>query len=63
MIAQITKAYIRHYRDNDQTTAYVEWRDARGKTGRTEGNPENTHMSALLARAEREGIAIERQVW
>lgn len=36
-IAKITRAYIRHYRDNGQTTAYVEWMDGRGVNGRTEG--------------------------
>jgi len=38
MIAKFTKAYVRHYRDNGQTTAYIEWVDRDGKTGRTEGN-------------------------
>lgn len=63
MIAQITKSYIRHYRDNGQTTAYAEWQDAHGKNGRTEGDPESAHMVALFARAEREGITIEHQTW
>ena len=30
---RITKMYIRHYTDNDQTTFYVEWSDG----SRTEG--------------------------
>lgn len=59
----ITKAYIRRYTDNGQTKAYVEWTDARGRTGRTEGSPKNTHMLALMARAEREGLAVTREVW
>ena len=37
MIVKITRAYVRHYSDNGQTTAYVEWLDNRGKAGRTEG--------------------------
>jgi hypothetical protein len=58
-IAKITKAYIRHYRDNDQVTAYVEWIDRRGKTGCTEGNYQrigdkhwmltSDHMDAAVA--------------
>ncbi len=55
----ISKAYIRHYTDNDQHTAYVEWSDG----GRTEGEPENGHMLALFARAQREGLNITRETW
>jgi hypothetical protein len=75
-IAKITKAYIRHYIDNGQTTAYVDWFDNKGKPGRTEGPalwlrddldarhaPDSEHMRALFARAERDGVKIERQVW
>lgn len=72
MIAKITAAYIRHYHDNGQTTAYVEWIDGRGKLGCTEGRicsrtgdkpnqPAGPHMQALFARAEREGVTIELQ--
>ena len=74
MIAKITAAYIRHYHDNGQTTAYVEWIDGRGKLGRTEGRicsrtgdksnqPAGPHLQALFARAEREGVTIELQTW
>ena len=63
MITRITKAYIRTYTDNGQTKAYVEWIDDHDRTGRTEGEPDNAHMQALLDRAEREGIQIERQRW
>lgn len=56
---KIVKAFIRHYTDNNQTTAYVEWDDG----ARTEGKPDNTHMRALLMRAEREGLQIERETW
>lgn len=37
MITHITRAFVRHYRDNGQITACVEWVDHRGSTGRTEG--------------------------
>ena len=73
MIAKITKAYIRHYSDNGQTTAYVEWIDHNGKPGRTEGNIRKhsgtlsecygDHMGALFARAICHGINVERQTW
>lgn len=36
MLAKFTRAYVRHYRDNHQTTAYIEWIDRDGKSGRTE---------------------------
>jgi hypothetical protein len=69
-IAKITKAYIRHYSDNGQSTAYVEWVDSRGKAGRTEATrgtfefrPYGDHMDALLDRAKREGITVERETW
>lgn len=74
MIARITKAYKRHYRDNGQTTIYVEWVNTRGAAGRTEGafGPcrrcggkahASTHMLALLARAEREGVPLTNETW
>lgn len=75
-IAKITKAYIRHYRDNGQTMAYVEWIDSRGQTGRTEGGVKiemtgcnnrgetlKANMGALFARAAREGVKITRETW
>lgn len=63
MITRITKAYIRTYSDSGQTTAYVEWADRKRQTGRTEGKQDNTHMKALLDRAQREGVTVERQRW
>ena len=75
MIARITAAYIRKYRDNGQVKAYVDWVDDRGRAGRTEGPAEPTrfpgiagtgfgtaslHLAALFARAEQEGVLIER---
>lgn len=68
-IAVITKAYIRHYRENGQLAAYVEWIDAGGRCGRTEeivsrrSIPASGHMVALMKRAVREGVTIERQDW
>ena len=75
-IARITKAYIRHYADNGQTTAYVDWFVNRGKPGRTEGSalwlredldhrhaPKGEQMRALFARAQRDGVAITREIW
>lgn len=55
----ITKIYVRKYRDNGQTKAYVEWSNG----GRTEGSPKNTHVVALFARAEREGLTVTREIW
>ena len=63
MITKITDAYFRNYKDNGQMKAYVEWIDDENKTGRTEGEPENQHMQALMQRAQREGIAIRQEWW
>lgn len=63
MIAKITKAYIRTYTDTGQTTAYVEWIDDKGQSGRTEGKRNGPHMQALLSRAKREGVRVERERW
>jgi len=63
MIAQITRAYVRHYSDTGQITAYVEWIDHKGIAGRTEGTPGGAHMNALFSRAAREGVCIESEVW
>lgn len=69
-ITRILSASVRHYRDNGQTTAYVEWIDARGTRGRTEGiadeqsmMPIGAHMGALFARARHEGVTITRETW
>lgn len=55
------RAYVRHYTDNDQRTAYVEWSDG----SRTEGNGDTpgVHMLSLFTKAQREGIRIERETW
>jgi len=55
----IKRAYVRHYSDNNQTTAYVEWSDGSS----TEGEQDNLHMRELFKRAEREGLTIERETW
>ncbi len=56
---EIDDAYIRHYSDNGQTTAYVEWSDG----SRTEGNPDGVHMQELFRRAKRDGITIRKETW
>ena len=69
-IAKITDAYVRHYRDNRQSIARVEWVDNAGYAGQTEGQvfpcahlPIGTHMAALFARANREGVPIRGETW
>jgi hypothetical protein len=65
MISKIVRVYTRKYRDNGQTTTYVEWLNARGVKGRTECDANKTvrseHFRALLARADKEGIKHERE--
>lgn len=63
---KIVRAYTRHYSDNRQTKAYVEWSDG----SRTEGDarcynrvPIGLHMQALFDRALRDGLKIERETW
>lgn len=73
MITKITRAHIRTYSDSGQVTAYVEWIDNKGRTGRTEGSQHSnccvrephfgTHMQALLQRASREGLTVESERW
>ena len=75
-IAKITDAYVRHYSDTGQRTAYVEWIDTKGRAGRTEGrvghcpqcgrgddNDLGTHMQALFDRAAREGVEPRIERW
>lgn len=62
-IEKFTKAYIRTYSDTGQVKAYVEWIDDFGNRGRTEGNPDGTHMQALLKRARHEGVPTIKEVW
>lgn len=65
---RIKRIYTRHYRDNDQSRAYVDWEGG----ARTEGEakdyhgvlvPCGVHMGALFDRALCEGLTIEREVW
>jgi hypothetical protein len=63
MISKIVRTYSRHYADNGQVTAYVEWLDHKGRSGRTEGRPDSAHMQALIERAEREGVPVQRETW
>ena len=74
MITKITAAYVRHYSDNGQTTAYVEWIDHDSRKGRTEGRvceraddtsniPAGPHMQALFARARRDGVSVKTETW
>jgi hypothetical protein len=63
MIAKITKVYIRKYSDSGQITAYVEWVDNKGISGRTEGKVDGIHMQELFKRARRELVPIEKEVW
>jgi hypothetical protein len=63
-ISRITKVYTRHYRDNGQRKAYVEWIDNRGREGRTEGSENSLHMQELIKRGKRENnISIVHEVW
>lgn len=62
-IAKIERAYSRLYSDTGQTVAYVEWVDAKGVKGRTEGSPTNLHMAELFKRAAREGAPVTQEAW
>jgi hypothetical protein len=54
-VRSIRAAGVRTFSDTGQTQAYVEWSDG----SRTAGDPDNTHMKALLARAKREGVKVK----
>jgi len=56
---KIIAARVTTYSDSGQVMAHIEWEG--GAT--TSGDPANGHMAALLARAEREGLTIVREVW
>lgn len=68
----IRRIYVRRYRDNGQTVAYVEWSDGsrtestlatfcarRGRVFRSFGE----HMHALFAAAKRQGLSLQRETW
>jgi hypothetical protein len=56
---QIKRAYIRHYSDSGQTTAYIEWTNG----SRTEGERTKPHMLALLRRALNEIGKVDYETW
>jgi hypothetical protein len=58
MDKSITKAFVRHYPDIGQTTAYVEWSDG----SLTEGPPNGVRMRALLVQAKHNGVLTEDEV-
>ena len=62
-ILRIVRAYTRTFSDTGQVTAYVEWIGSKGDQGRTEGSPNGSHMTALFARAKREGVPITKERW
>jgi hypothetical protein len=55
----IKRVYVRTYSDSGQVTVYVEWASG----ARTEGPQDNVHIQQLLARADREGVEFEREIW
>lgn len=65
---KITRAYTRHYSDNGQDMAYVDWSDGSRTEGAAERYhgiliPKGTHMGALFDRALREGLTIGPETW
>jgi len=65
MIKRITSLRITRYSDNHTTRIYVGWCDPKGRPGITAGEwpTTNTHMLALVDRAEREGIELREEAW
>ncbi len=64
----IKRLYTRHYRDNDQLTAYVEWSDGARTEGRAElyhgvRVPVGTHMGGLFDAGLRQGLTVEHETW
>jgi hypothetical protein len=75
----ITRIYVRRYRDNGQTVAYVDWSDgSRTEAGimhpchhahhsgwaRSPKSPSfGGYMHAVFARARREGLKLQRETW
>jgi hypothetical protein len=65
---KITRIYTRHYTDNDQSKAYVDWSNGSQTAGEVEDYhgvliPVGTHMGALFDHGLREGLTIGREVW
>jgi hypothetical protein len=63
MTCQITLVYLRTYSDTGQKVLYVEWSDGSRTSCEAERATKSTHMQALLARAQREGIILETESW
>ncbi len=60
---KITRIYIRHYRDNDQRTLYVDWSNGARTECEAERAVSNEHMRALVSRAEHDGLKLEHETW
>lgn len=60
---KIARIYQRRYSDSGQSTVYVDWSGG----GRTECPAKEAftspHFASLIARAWREGLQIEQEVW
>jgi hypothetical protein len=63
MIRCILKASIVHYADTRCTRAHVTWIDQRKRQGETSGAYPSSHLTALLLRAQREGVTVVREEW
>jgi hypothetical protein len=63
MVVQITSMIVRTYGDTGAKRVYVEWIDDNGETGRTEGEVDNTHMRALIARGGLMGVPLVIETW
>ena len=71
---QIIKAAIRYYRDNQQYQAIIGWSDG-SETVETVQRKNScflmrpssmtlgTHMQQLFARAERDGVEFQKEIW
>lgn len=71
---KIKRLLIRHYRDNGQTVAYVEYANGSRTEGPIHdccpccgqdmpGNGMGSHLAALFARGQREGLPVIRETW
>lgn len=64
----IVRVYTRHYTDNGQDVACVDWSDGSCTVGPAYTYhgillPQGPHMGALFDRAIREGLTVERETW
>ncbi len=62
-VSRIIRIYKRHYRDNNQMTIYIDWSDKSRMECAAEQACANPHMRALIARAQRQGLTLEQEVW